>query len=77
MPGKPRSLPRSKAIIKQAEVIELLGRALFQDAVAAGWLKARSVKIGKLRARAMVYYASTDVTQVEERILKGEYPKKI
>lgn len=56
----------------QSEVIEYLRRQVFEDAVAAGWLKpcVRSKSSGK----ATVFYNFTDVQDVSLRIAAGEYP---
>jgi hypothetical protein len=68
---KPKSEP---LICRGATAIERLGRALFEDAINAGWLVSRSFKPGKNRNKASVFYAMEDILGVERRILNGEYP---
>jgi hypothetical protein len=60
------------AHMAQCVVIEYLRRQVFEDAVAAGWLKAcaRSKAAGK----ATVFYSFAEVQDVSLRIAAGEYP---
>lgn len=66
----------AKQLVSKSEVIEILGHQVFKDASAAGWIKPRSIKKGRTDYKeAKVIYALSDVREVEERILKGEYPQ--
>lgn len=65
----------TKQLVSKSEVIEILGSQIFKDATAAGWIRPRSIKKGRTpRKEAKIIYALSDVREVEERILRGEYP---
>lgn len=66
----------AKQLLSQSNVAEILGPQVFLDAVAAGWIKPRAIKKGRTAYKnAKIIYALSDVREVEERILKGEYPQ--
>jgi hypothetical protein len=67
-------VPRSRVILKQSEVQDILGQTVFNDASAAKWLKPIVRKKGKKRANAMILFSRADVLRVAERIERGEYP---
>lgn len=56
------------------EAISLLGRRLFDDARAAGWLRPRAVRPHGARGPIPAVYAVADLREVEDRVLAGEYP---
>lgn len=66
------TLPQAR-LCTQAEAIALLKRQLFEDAIAAGWLKPCCVRQNKVD-RPTKLYAVKDVQAVEEKVLAGEYP---
>lgn len=73
MKSKRKNLFPPPAHMAQCEVIEYLRRQVFEDAVAAQWLKpcVRSKDAGK----ATVFYSFVDVQDVSLRIAAGEYPQ--
>ena len=68
------SVPRSRVFLKQSEVQDYLGQTVFNDCVAAKWLKPTVTKKGKKRLNAMILFSRADVIRVEERLNAGEYP---
>lgn len=74
MSAKRKQLFPPPAHMSQSEAIEFLRRQVFEDAVAAGWLKpcARSKDAGK----ATVFYAFAEVQDVSLRIAAGAYPSR-
>lgn len=60
--------------MSQAETIVFLKRQVFDDAVAAGWLKPCARK-KSARGKDSIYYATTQVQMVSHRIAEGEYPE--
>lgn len=69
---KRSTLPTARTCSK-AEAKELLRQQVFNDAVAAGWLKPVAKK-PNLKDVDTEIYAVADVQDVENRILRGEYP---
>lgn len=78
-PKKPRKRPSrtwllpQAQLMRQTEVIDLLTRSVFEDAVRLGWLHPRCVRETP-KGRGTEFYATTDVRDVEQRMLAGEYP---
>ena len=66
----------SKQIVRQAQVIKRLGRQVFLDLLAAGWIAPCAVKRGAIRPKASIFYDLKDVEIAEARVLLGEYPPK-
>lgn len=62
--------------LTQAEAMRILRQGIFKDAYKEGWLKEAFVKKGKKRARGTVFYKTSDVALVLERLRAGEYPNK-
>jgi hypothetical protein len=58
--------------LRPVDVVKLLGRGLYDQALAAGWLKPCSRRKGA--RRDVVRYSTAAVRAVEHRILAGEYP---
>ena len=58
-------------IATQADTFRTLTRQVAEDAIKAGWLKARSEKKG---GRGKKIFAVEDIRRVEDRILNGDYP---
>lgn len=61
------------AHMAQCEVIEYLRRQVFEDAVAAGWLRP-STRSKAGAGKATVFYRFEDVRDVSLRIAAGDYP---
>lgn len=59
--------------ISQADAHRVLGQQVMRDAIAAKWITPRTRKMG-IGGPAKVIYAVTDVRDVENRLLAGEYP---
>lgn len=59
--------------ICQAQAFRVVGQQVMRDALAAKWIHPRARKEGRGRA-AKVIYAVTDIRDIENRILGGEYP---
>ena len=70
-----RSTLPDALICSQAEAIELLRRQVFDDAIAAGWLKPCAEKPNTSDVPTKIYSVA-DVQLVAKRILTGEYPSK-
>ncbi|WP_395739325.1 hypothetical protein [Prosthecobacter sp.] len=70
--AKRASLFPTPPVMKQSQVIDWLGRQVFEDACAAGWLKSCVRKPG--RGKDTVFYAFADVNEVGLRMAAGEYP---
>ena len=68
------NVTRRRLFLKRSEVEQLLGQTVCNDAIAAGWLKAKTIKKGKKRENAMILFSAADLTAVEERLNRGEYP---
>jgi hypothetical protein len=68
-----------RRIWRRNPTIRRLGRTLFKDAVAAGWLKRCAFKPakGQRTSNASTFYALRDIEAVEARLQNGEYPVKI
>lgn len=65
-----------RRLLTRTEGEEILGKQVFLDAVVAGWLKPRAIKRGATtRKNAKIIYALSDIRDVEDRILAGEYPE--
>lgn len=67
-------MSRSRVFLKQSEVQDILGQTVFNDAIAAKWLKPTVTKKGKKRPNAMILYSRADVLRVQDRMDAGEYP---
>lgn len=65
-------LPNAR-ILTLADVYRLLGRQTADDAIEAGWLMPRCLKEVP-RGPQRRLFALSDVHDVEDRILAGEYP---
>jgi hypothetical protein len=59
-------------LLSRREVETILGPTRFKDALQAGWIKPRARKKGA--GQQTDTYALSDVRDVEDRILNGEYP---
>ena len=62
------------ATMSQATLFELLGQQKAKDAIAAGWIKARTMKCNENGKASQITYSVEDFRRVEERLLAGEYP---
>jgi hypothetical protein len=71
----PKLLPNSR-ILTLADVYRLLGRQTTDDAIQSGWLRPRCLKEVP-RGPQRRLFALSDVHDVEDRILAGEYPGQI
>lgn len=74
MSARRKQLFPPPAHMAQCEVIEYLRRQVFDDAVAAAWLKPCARKEG--RGKDTVFYHFGDVQDVNLRIAAGEYPQR-
>lgn len=72
MTAMPRQ-PLERRLASAREAADVLGRGLFEDARAAGWLAPRCVKEAP-RGPSRAFYSVSDIREVEERILAGQYP---
>lgn len=63
-------LPRAR-IMTQTEVDAVLTQVIRKGAVKAGWIAPCARREG---GRDSVYYATADVREVEDRVLRGELP---
>lgn len=62
------------AHMAQSEVIEYLRRQVFEDAIAADWLRPCVRKQG--RGKDTVFYNFAEVQEVSLKIAAGEYPAR-
>ena len=69
--NKTKVLPTGR-LLSRTEVERVVGPQIFKDALLAGWLKPRAAKRGT--GKRTDIYALSDVRDVEDRILGGEYP---
>ena len=74
MPRTADKVTRRRLFLKRSEVEALLGQTVANDAIAAGWLKPKTIKRGKKRANAMILFSAADVSAVEDRLNSGQYP---
>jgi hypothetical protein len=65
-----------RQIVRQSQAIKRLGRQVFFDLLAAGWLAPCAVKRGPIRPKASIFYDLRDIETAESRVLLGEYPPK-
>jgi hypothetical protein len=69
--SKTKILPIGR-LLSRSEVEKVIGPQIFKDALLAGWIRPRVSKLG--RGKRTDIYALSDVREVEERILGGQYP---
>jgi hypothetical protein len=74
MRAKRKQLFPPPAHMAQCEAIDYLRRQVFDDAVAAQWLRPCARKEG--RGKDSVFYNFADVQDVSLRIAAGEYPTR-
>jgi len=72
--NKIKQLPPGR-LLSRSEVEKVLGPQIFKDALLAGWLRPRAAKQGA--GKRTDIYALSDVREVEDRILAGEYPGQL
>jgi alpha-ketoglutarate-dependent taurine dioxygenase len=69
--------PPVRKIWRRNPTIRRLGRTVFRDVIAAGWLTQCAFKPskGQRTSNASTFYALADIEEVERRLLSGEYPE--
>jgi hypothetical protein len=72
--NKTKPLPTGR-LLSRREVESVIGPQIFKDALLAGWIRPRVSKLGM--GKRTDIYALSDVRDVEDRILAGEYPGQL
>ena len=72
--NKIKALPPGR-LLSRREVESVIGPQVFKDALLAGWLRPRAAKQGA--GKRTDIYALSDVREVEDRILAGQYPGQL